>query len=102
MHDEGPSGEHETDFILIEDDDATVGQNVKEFMKEQKAQIQDLSHNLESTKWIIRYLEQWNAQLEDRQAKIELQLIKEKKMLVVMMMIQEDLKLKNDLFYKQN
>ena len=43
MHDEGPSGEQKADFILIQDDD----------------------ENVERAKWIIKYLEQRNKQLED-------------------------------------
>ena len=58
MHDEGPSGEQEVDFILIQDDDADVeSAKLRMTIQEQKTEIQDLSLNLETAKWIIRYLE---------------------------------------------
>ena len=61
MHDEGPSGEQEADFILIQDDDADVeSAKLRMTIQEQKTEIQDLSLNLERAKWIIRYLEQRN------------------------------------------
>ena len=80
LQDEGPSGEHVTDFILIEGDDTDMGPqstNLKEVIQEQQANINALSLNLERAKWTIKYLEQRNKQLEDQQAMMELQIIKE-------------------------
>ena len=58
MHDEGPSGEQEADFILIHDDDEDEeSAKLRRTIQEQKTEIQDLSLNLERAKWIIRYLE---------------------------------------------
>ena len=66
MHDEGPSSEQEADFILIHDDDADVESTKhRRTIQERKKEIQDMSLNLERAKWIIRYLEQRNKQLED-------------------------------------
>ncbi len=61
IHDEGPSGEQEADFILIQDDYADEeSAKFRRMIQEQKMEIQDLSLNLERAKWIIRYLEQRN------------------------------------------
>ena len=58
MHDEGPSGKQEAEFILIHDDDANEeSAKHRRTIQEQKTKIQDLSLNLERAKWIIRYLE---------------------------------------------
>ena len=58
MHDEGPSGEKEADFILIHDDDTDVeSDKLRTTIQEQQMEIQALSLNLERDKWIIRYLE---------------------------------------------
>lgn len=80
LHDEGPSGEQETDFILIQDDDTDLGpqsSKLKEVIQEQQADINALSLNLERDKWIIKYLEQRNKQLKDQQTIMELQNIRE-------------------------
>ena len=56
MHDKGPSGGHETDFILIQDDDTDLGpqsSKLKEVIQEQQNEIHHLSLNLEKAKWII-------------------------------------------------
>ena len=56
LHDEGPSGEQETDFILIEGDDTDLGSQIsklKEVIQEQQADIHALPLNLERDKWII-------------------------------------------------
>jgi len=45
-------------------------------IKEKEAKIQVLSVNLERAKWIINYLEQENKQLTDKQAIMELQMIR--------------------------
>lgn len=61
MHDEGPLGEQEADFIFIHDVDADVeSAKLRRTIQEQKTEIQDLSLNLERAKWIIKYLEQRN------------------------------------------
>ena len=63
LQDEGPSGERETDFILIEGDDTDMGPhstNLKEVIQEQQADINALPLKLERDKWIIKYLEQRN------------------------------------------
>ncbi len=61
MHDEGPSGERETDFILLHDDDTDVeSAKLRRIIQEQQTEIKALSLNLERAKWIIRYLEQRN------------------------------------------
>jgi len=52
---------------------------LKEIIKEQEADIHDLSLNLERDKWIINYLEKWNNQLDDKQTIMELQTIRENK-----------------------
>jgi len=46
-------------------------------IKEKEAKIQALSLNFERTKWIINFLEQENKQLTDKQAIMELQMIRE-------------------------
>ena len=61
MQDEGPSGERETDFILIHDDDTDTGPQsakLREIIQEQQIEIQALSLDLERAKWTMRYLEQ--------------------------------------------
>ena len=71
LQDEGPSGERETDFILIEGDDTDMGPqstNLREIIQEQQADIDALSINLDKTQWTIQYLEQRNKQLEDQQS----------------------------------
>lgn len=45
-------------------------------MKEKEAEIQVLSFDLESAKWIINFLEHENKQMEDKQAIMELQTIR--------------------------
>lgn len=62
MHDEGPSGEQEANFILIQDDDVDVeSARLRMTIQEQNTKIQDLSLNVERAKWIINYLEQRKA-----------------------------------------
>lgn len=80
LHDEGPSDEQETDFILIQDDDTNLGpqsSKLKEVIQEQQVEISALSLNLERYMWIIKYLEKRNKQLEDQQTIMELQNIRE-------------------------
>jgi len=76
LHDEGPSGSQEADFILIQDDDTDLSSKLKEIIREQQDDIHHLSINLERAKWIINYLDQRNKQLEDQQTIMELQNIK--------------------------
>ena len=50
IHDEGPSGEQETNFILIQDDDTDLGSpssKFREIIQEQKAEINNLSLKLQ-------------------------------------------------------
>ena len=63
MHDEGPFEGQDKDFILIEDEDTNLGSLKDEIIKEQEAEIQILSLNIKTAKWIINYLEQQNKQL---------------------------------------
>ena len=66
MQDEGPSGERDTDFILIHDDDTDTGPqsaHVREIIQEQQAEIKALSIDLERAKCTMKYLEQRNKQL---------------------------------------
>jgi len=50
---------------------------LKEIIQEKWVDINDLSLNLERSKWIIKYLEQRNKQLEDQKTIMELQDIRE-------------------------
>ena len=75
MHDEEPGEGQERDFILIQEEVTDlISQNsrLKEVIREQEADINALSINLERAKWIIKYLEQQNKQLEDKQMIMEL------------------------------
>jgi len=60
LHDEGPSGGQEANFILIQDDDIDLSSKLKEIIQEQQDDIHHLSLNLERAKYIINYLEQRN------------------------------------------
>jgi len=63
VHDEGPSEGQERVFILIQDEDTDLGSQsskLKEIIKEQEADIHDLSLNLERAKSIINDLGQRN------------------------------------------
>ena len=65
IQDQGPSGEW--DFILIEDVDTDMGPqstSLKEIIQESQTEIKAFSLYLEVAKWIIKYLEQRNKQLE--------------------------------------
>ena len=42
MHDEGPSGGQDTDFILIDVDSSSPSSKLKEIIQEQKAEIDTL------------------------------------------------------------
>jgi len=51
--------------------------HLKEIIQERQTEIQALSLDLERTKWTMKYLEQRKKQLEDQQAIMELQNIRE-------------------------
>ena len=81
MQEEGPSGEQETEFVLLQDDETDAEPtNVElgEIIQEQQSMIENLSLDLDRAKWNVQYLEQRNKKIEDRLAEIELQMIKEK------------------------
>ena len=65
MHDEGPSGGQDTDFVLIDVDASSPSSKLKEIIQEQKAEIDTLTMKLQRAQWVIHYLEQRNKQLED-------------------------------------
>ena len=80
MHEESPLEGQDREFILIEDvtDLGSQGSRIKDMItKEKEAKIKALSLNLERSKWIINYLEQEKKQLTDKQAIMELQMIRE-------------------------
>ena len=63
MQDEGPSGEpsgeQESEFILLHDDDIDTdpqSAQLKEIIQEQQAEMQALSLDLERAKWNMKYL----------------------------------------------
>ena len=60
LHDEWPSGGHEIDFILIQDEDTDLGSQsskLKKIIQEQQDDIEHFPLNLERAKCIINYLE---------------------------------------------
>ena len=80
VQEEGPSGEQENEFVLLQDDETDAkptNAELGEIIQEQQSVIENLSLDLERAKWIIKYLEQRNNQLEDQQAIMELQNIRE-------------------------
>ncbi len=78
MHDEGPSGAQEINVILIPDEEIEA-ENAKLRMtiQEQDTEIKYLILNFERARWVIKYLEQRNKQLEGQQTIMELQSIRE-------------------------
>ena len=80
MHDEGPSEGKDREFVLVGKDGTDLGSQSSRLkdmiIKEKEAEIQALSLDLERAKWIIKFLEQENKQLEDKQAIMELQTIR--------------------------
>ena len=54
-----------------------MGTNLREIIKEQQADIDSLSTNLDRAQWNIQYQEQRNKQLDDQQVIMELQNIQE-------------------------
>ena len=60
MQEEGPSGEQETEFVLLQDDETDVeptNEELIEIIREQQSEIEDLSIDLERAKWNMNYLE---------------------------------------------
>ena len=58
MQDEGPSGGQDTGFILIDEDLSSPSSNLRETIQEQKVEIDTLIVKLQTSQWIISYLEQ--------------------------------------------
>ena len=77
MQEEGPSGGHDTDFILLDEDLSSPSSKLREIIQEKKDEIDTLNDKLQRAQWIIKYLEQRNKQLEDQQTIMELQNIRE-------------------------
>ena len=80
MQEEGPSGERETKYILLNDDETDTkptNAELREIIQKQQSVIEALSLDLERAKWNMKYLEQRNKQLEDQRVIIELQNIRE-------------------------
>ena len=60
MQEEGPSGERETEFILLHDDETDAeptNAELTEIIQEQQSVIESLSLDLERAKWNMKYLE---------------------------------------------
>ena len=60
VQDEGPSGEQETEFILLHDDETDTeptNAELREIIQEQKSDIEALSLDLERAKWNMKYVE---------------------------------------------
>ena len=63
VQEEGPSGEWETEFVLLHDDETNeepTNVELTEIIQEQKSEIEALSLDLERAKWNMKYLEQRN------------------------------------------
>ena len=60
MQEEGPSGEQETEFVLLQDDETNaepMNAKLGEIIQEQQSVIESLSLDLERAKWNVQYLE---------------------------------------------
>jgi len=64
VHDEGPlgepSGERETEFVLLDNDETDTeptNAELREVIQEQQSEIEALSLDLERAKWNMKYLE---------------------------------------------
>ena len=60
MQEEGPSGEHETEFVLLQEDETNAkptNEELIEIIREQQSEIEDLTIDLERAKWNMNYLE---------------------------------------------
>jgi len=81
MHEEVLPEGKDRDFVLIEEDVTDLGSQISRLkdmiIKEKEAEIQASSLDLERAKWIINFLEQENKQLTEKQAIMELQMIRE-------------------------
>jgi len=53
MHDEGPSGGRDTDFTIIDVDASSPSSELKEIIREQKAENDSLRKKLQMAKWVI-------------------------------------------------
>ena len=73
--DEGPSGGH--DMGIIDVDASSPNSELKEIIREQRAENESLQKKLQMAKWVINYLEQRNKQLEDEHELYELRKIRE-------------------------
>ena len=58
MFDEGPSGGQDTDIIDV--DASSPSSELKEIIREQRAENESLQKKLQMDKWVINYLEQRN------------------------------------------
>ena len=75
MVDEGPSGVQDTGIIDV--DASSPNSELKEIIREQRAENESLQKKLQMAKWVINYLEQRNKQLEDEHTLHELRKIRE-------------------------
>ena len=57
MHDEGPSGGQDTDFILIDLDSSSPNSKLREIIQEKKAEIGTLNDKLRIAQRVNEYLE---------------------------------------------
>ena len=81
MQDEGPLGGQDTQFTLIYVDSSSPSSKLREVIQEQKSKIGTLTENFQRAQWVIKYLEQWNKQLEDQHTLVELRRIREDRQL---------------------
>jgi len=81
MHEKSPPEGKHREFVLIEEDVTDLGSQISRLkdmiIKEREVEIQALQLNLERANWIVNFLEQENKQLIDKQAIVELQMIRE-------------------------
>ena len=75
MFDQGPSGGQDTDIIDL--DASSPSSELKDIIRQQRAENDSLQKKLQMTKWVINYLEQRNKQLEDEHTLYELRQIRE-------------------------
>ena len=66
-----------TNFTIIDVDASSPSSELKEIMREKKAENDSLKKKLQMAKWVINYLEQCNKQLEDEHTLYELRQIRE-------------------------
>ena len=58
MHDDGPSRGRDTDFTIIDVEASSHSSELKEIIREKKAENDSLRKKLQMAKWVINYLEQ--------------------------------------------